>query len=235
MTLELGLGRYEEARLFGLELFKADALYVGGINLADLIEAAVRCDDLDTARAALERLSERALASGTPWGTGLLARGRALLAGGDDAEALYEEALEQLDRSGVVTDVARTRLLYGEWLRRRRRRRDARVQLRLAHDMLHATGGGAFAHRARVELLATGEHTRARVSETLDELTPQERQIAQLAADGESNAEIAAQLFISPHTVAYHLRKVFSKLGVSSRNQLGGAMGESREPVGASR
>jgi DNA-binding CsgD family transcriptional regulator len=235
MTLELGLGRYEEARLFGLELFKADALYLGGINLADLIEAAVRCDDLDTARAALERLSERALASGTPWGTGLLARGRALLAGGDDAEALYEEALEQLDRSGVVTDVARTRLLYGEWLRRRRRRRDARVQLRLAHDMLHATGGGAFAHRARVELLATGEHTRARVSETLDELTPQERQIAQLAADGESNAEIAAQLFISPHTVAYHLRKVFSKLGVSSRNQLGGAMGESREPVGASR
>jgi DNA-binding CsgD family transcriptional regulator len=234
MALELGHGRYEEARVCGLELFKADALYIGSIQLAELIEAAARCDDLDTAHAALERLSERALASGTPWGVGLLARGRALLAGDDDAEAFYEEALEQLERSGVVIDVARTRLLYGEWLRRRRRRRDARMQLRLAHDMFQATGGGAFAHRARVELLATGEHARARVSETLDELTPQEKQIAQLAADGESNAEIAAQLFISPHTVAYHLRKVYSKLGVSSRNQLAGAMGEQREPVGAS-
>jgi DNA-binding CsgD family transcriptional regulator len=107
------------------------------------------------------------------------------------------------------------------------------MQLRLAHDMFQATGGGAFAHRARVELLATGEHARARVSETLDELTPQEKQIAQLAAEGESNAEIAAQLFISPHTVAYHLRKVYSKLGVSSRNQLAGAMGEQREPIPA--
>jgi DNA-binding CsgD family transcriptional regulator len=177
--------------------------------------------------------SERALASGTPWGLGLLARGRALLAGDDDAEALYEEALEQLEQSGVVIDVARTRLLYGEWLRGRRRRRDARLQLRLAHDMFQATGGGAFAHRARVELLATGEHTRARVTETIDKLTPQEKQIAKLAADGESNAEIAAQLFISPHTVAYHLRKVFSKLGVSSRNRLAGAMDEQREPVPA--
>ncbi|HEX6651316.1 MAG TPA: AAA family ATPase [Thermoleophilaceae bacterium] len=234
MALELGHGRYEEARACGLELFKADALYIGSIQLADLIEAAARCDDLETAHAALERLSERALASERPWGVGLLARGRALLAGDDDAEAFYEEALEQLERSGVVIDVARTRLLYGEWLRRRRRRRDARMQLRLAHDMFQATGGGAFAHRARVELLATGEHARARVSETLDELTPQEKQIAQLAADGESNAEIAAQLFISPHTVAYHLRKVYSKLGLSSRNQLAGAMGEQREPVGAS-
>jgi DNA-binding CsgD family transcriptional regulator len=233
MALELGHGRYEEARVCGLEVFKADALYIGSIQLADLIEAAARCDDVDTAHAALERLSERALASGTPWGLGLLARGRALLAGGDDAEAFYEEALEQLERSGVVVDVARTRLLYGEWLRRRRRRRDARMQLRLAHDMFQATGGGAFAHRARVELLATGEHARARVSETLDELTPQEKQIAQLAAEGESNAEIAAQLFISPHTVAYHLRKVYSKLGVSSRNQLAGAMGEQREPIPA--
>jgi DNA-binding CsgD family transcriptional regulator len=233
VALELGHGRYEEARALGLEVFKADALYLGSIHLADLIEAAARCDDLDTAYAALERLSKRALASGTPWGLGLLARGRALLAGDDDAEAFYEEALEQLERSGVVIDVARTRLLYGEWLRRQRRRRDARMQLRLAHDMFQATGGGAFAHRARVELLATGEHARPRVSETLDELTPQEKQIAQLAADGESNAEIAAQLFISPHTVAYHLRKVFSKLGVSSRNQLAGAMDEQREPLAA--
>jgi DNA-binding CsgD family transcriptional regulator len=232
-TLELGHGRYEEARACGLEVFKADPLYLGSIQLAELIEASARCDDLETAHAALERLSERALASGTPWGLGLRARGRALLAADGDAEALYEEALQELEQAGVVIDVARTRLVYGEWLRRRRRRRDARMQLRLAHDMFLATGGGAFAHRARVELLATGEHARARVSETLNELTPQEKQIAQLAADGESNAEIAAQLFISPHTVAYHLRKVFTKLGVSSRNQLAGAMDEQREPVPA--
>ena len=232
-TLELGHGRYEEARVFALEAYKADAPYIGSIYLADTVEAAARAGDLEAARHALDRLSERALATGTPWGLGMRARARALLAEDDEAEALYEESLDQLEHSGVVTDLARARLNYGEWLRRRRRRRDARMQLRLAHDMLQATGGGAFAHRARVELLATGEHARARVEESRDELTPQEKQIAQMAADGESNAEIAAQLFISPHTVAYHLRKVFSKLGVSSRNQLAGAMDEQREPVPA--
>jgi len=209
-------------------------LYIGSIALADLVEATARSQDLDTAHQALARLSERALASGTPWALGLLARSRALLAADEDAEPLYREAVAHLGRSGVVTDHARARLLYGEWLRRQRRRRDARLQLRLAHDMLQATGGAAFAHRAEIELLATGERARTRVSETRDQLTPQEQQVAQLAAGGQSNAEIGAQLFISPHTVAYHLRKVFNKLGLTSRNQLSAAMGEAElQPAAA--
>jgi len=166
----------------------------------------------------------------TPWGLGLLARGRALLADGAEAEPLYRESLAYLERSGVATEQARTRLLYGEWLRRQRRRRDARAELRAAHDMLQAIGAGAFANRARVELLATGERVRARVPETRDRLTPHERQVALLAAEGQTNAAIAAQLFISPHTVAYHLRKVFGKLGISSRRQLPAAI---EEPIGA--
>ena len=225
-TLELGHGRYEEARAHALAVYEEDPLYIGSVALADAVEATARSGDMDTAHAALARLSERALASGTPWALGLLARARALLATDDEAEALYREAVDHLGRSGVVTDHARARLLYGEWLRRQRRRRDARLQLRLAHDMLQVTGGEAFAHRAYVELLATGERARTRVSETRDQLTPQEQQVAQLAAGGHSNAEIGAQLFISPHTVAYHLRKVFSKLDLTSRNQLASAMGD---------
>jgi DNA-binding CsgD family transcriptional regulator len=226
VTLNLGHGRYEEARICALNAFEQDAPYIGSIHLPEMVEAAVRCGDMEAAHAGVNRLSERALASAMPWGLGLLARASALVADDEDAEALYVEALDHLGRSGVVTDLARTRLLYGEWLRRRRRRRDARLQLRVAYDMLQATGGAAFAHRASVELLATGERARARVPETRDELTPQEQQIAQLAAEGESNADIAAQLFISPHTVAYHLRKVFGKLGIASRNQLAGVMGD---------
>jgi DNA-binding CsgD family transcriptional regulator len=224
-VLELGHSRYEDARIAALNVFAEDPMYIGSLSLPDAVEAAVRSGDGKTAQAALARLSDRALATQTPWALGLLARSRALVAPDEDAEPLYAEALDHLGSSGVFTDVARSRLVYGEWLRRQRRRRDARVQLRQAHEMLQAMGAGAFAHRAEVELLATGERARARVSETRDLLTPQERQVAQLAADGESNAEIAAQLFISTHTVAYHLRKVFSKLGVSSRNQLAGALG----------
>lgn len=224
--LELSHGRYEDARISALSVFDEDPLYFGSINLGDVIEATIRSGDTAAAQAALARLSDRAEASPTPWGLGLLARGRALLARDADAETLYRQSLDHLGRSGVATELARTHLLYGEWLRRRRRRRDARMQLRVAHDMLQAIGAEAFAHRARVELLATGEHARARVNETRDQLTPQEQQIAQLAARGESNAEIAAQLFISTHTVAYHLRKVYGKLSVSSRNHLAGALGE---------
>ena len=209
-TLDLGLGRYDEARLHALAVFKDDPLYIGSIALADTVEATSRAGDAETAQAALARLTERARASGTPWALGLLARAGALLAGGEDAEALHLEALDQLGRAGAVIDLARAHLLYGEWLRRQRRRRDARSQLRIAHERFEATGAAAFARRARAELVATGEHARARVDETRDELTPQEQQIAQLAAEGESNAEIAAQLFSSPHTVAYHLRKVFA-------------------------
>jgi DNA-binding CsgD family transcriptional regulator/tetratricopeptide (TPR) repeat protein len=234
-TLELGHGRYEEARIAALNVFEEDPLYIGSMGLADAVEAAVRSGDTRLAQAALARLSERARATGTPWALGLLARSRALLATDEDAEPLYQAALENLGRSGVVTDFARARLLYGEWLRRRRRRRDARLQLRVAYDMLQAIGGVAFAHRAGAELLATGEHARTRVVETRDELTPREQQVAELAASGESNAAIAAQLFISQHTVAYHLRKVFGKLSLTSRSQLAPVIGGQLETAQLSR
>jgi DNA-binding CsgD family transcriptional regulator len=224
--LELGLGHYEDARICALNVFAQDPLYVGSMGLGDAVEAMIRAGDADGAQAALTRLTERARASQTPWGLGLLARSRALLALNQDAEPLYQEALEHLGRSGVATELARTHLLYGEWLRRLRRRRDARVQLRTAHEMLQAMGATAFANRASIELLATGEHARTRTSETRDVLTPQEHRVAQLAADGESNAEIAAKLFISTHTVAYHLRKVFGKLDVNSRHKLARGLGE---------
>jgi DNA-binding CsgD family transcriptional regulator len=227
--LELALGRYDAARVRALQVFEDDPLNLGTATLGDVVEATVRAGDRRSAQAALERLSERAEATGLPWGLGLLARSRALLADDADAEALYEEALDQLARSGVGTEHARAHLLYGEWLRRRRRRRDARKELRAAHDMFSAFGTTAWADRAAVELRATGERASARVEATRDELTAQEQQVAQLAAAGESNADIAAQLFISPHTVAYHLRKVFVKLGINSRNQLGEAIGGSAE------
>jgi DNA-binding CsgD family transcriptional regulator len=228
---ELGHGRYERACSYALEVFEEDVLYFATINLADVIEATVRSGDVESANAALARLTERAEATMTPWGLGLLSRGRALLAGDADAEAHYVESVAHLERSGVEAEHARSRLVYGEWLRRQRRRRDARIELRAAHDMLQASGVDAFANRARVELLATGEQARARVAETRDQLTPHERHIALLAAEGQTNAEIGAQLFISPHTVAYHLRKLFRKLGISSRRQLAAAIAE---PLGTS-
>jgi DNA-binding CsgD family transcriptional regulator len=228
--LELGYARYEAAREHALVVYETDPLYIGSIALADAVEAFLRSGDHDRAVAAAERLAERAGASSTPWGLGLLARARALLADDPDAEAFYVEAIDQLGRSGVIIDLARAHLLYGEWLRRQRRRRDARQQLRTAHDLFQQTGGTAFAHRASVELLATGEHARARADDTRDDLTAQERQVAELAADGHSNAEIGAQLFISANTVAYHLRKVFTKLDVSSRRELAGAFAH-KQPV----
>jgi DNA-binding CsgD family transcriptional regulator len=154
-----------------------------------------------------------------------------LLAPDERAETLYRESLDHLGHSGLAIELARTHLVYGEWLRRLRRRRDARVHLRPAHQMFQAIGATAFADRARAELLATGEHARVRAPETRDQLTPQERQISALAAEGESNAQIAAQLFISPHTVAYHLHKVFGKLNVTSRNQLSRALGDQLTPT----
>jgi DNA-binding CsgD family transcriptional regulator len=224
--LELSLGRYDDARTHALAVFEQDPFYTGTMALGDIVEATVRAGDTEVARAALARLSERAEAGGAPWGLGLLARGRALLAPDRDAELLFEQSLDQLARSGVATELARSRLLYGEWLRRQRRRRDARVQLQAAHGMFLAMDAEAWAKRAGVELGATGEHARARASETRDELTAQERQVARMAAEGESNAEIAAELFISRHTVAYHLRKVFVKLGINSRTQLARALSD---------
>ena len=169
---------------------------------------------------ALQRLSETTRASGADWGLGVEACSRALLSEDQTAEALYREAIERLRRTRVRVALARAHLLYGEWLRRERRRLDAREQLRTAHELFTEFGMEAFAERARVELEATGEHARKRTVETRDDLTPQEAQISRLAADGATNQEIAAQLFISPSTVDYHLRKAFRKLGVKSRHQL---------------
>jgi DNA-binding CsgD family transcriptional regulator len=145
---------------------------------------------------------------------------RALLSDGETAEALYRRAIEAVKHTRIRLELARAHLLYGEWLRREKRRLDAREQLRIAHDMFTEFGMEAFAKRARVELEATGEHARKRTVETRDDLTPQETQICRLAADGATNQDIAAQLFISPSTVDYHLRKAFRKLGVKSRHQL---------------
>ena len=221
MTLDLGTGRYEEALGHGRTLLDADPLYVCSLSLGDVVEAAVRADDRGTSAAALTRLQERAGASGTPWGLGLLARARALLADDSRAESLYLESLEHLRRAGVATDWARSSLVFGEWLRRQRRRRDARVQLRSAERFFEATGAEAFLQRAATELRATGEQGRShRFSERI-QLTPQEQRVAELAAEGLTNAEIGAQLFVSPHTVSYHLRKVFTKLDVRSRKPAG--------------
>jgi DNA-binding CsgD family transcriptional regulator len=194
--------------------------------LADLVEAAARAGKPERAAGPVERLAEIAEANGTDWALGFLLRSRALLAEGEAAERLYREALERLERTRIRVAHGRTLLVYGEWLRRENRRVDAREQLRAAHEMLSEIGMEVFAERARRELLATGETVRKRTVETLDDLTPQELQIAQRAADGQTNPEIGAQLFLSPRTVEWHLRKVFGKLGISSRKELGSALPE---------
>jgi DNA-binding CsgD family transcriptional regulator len=188
--------------------------------MVELIEAAVRAGTAETGADTQKRLLEMTSASGTDWALGIAARSQALLLEGQKAEDLYVEAIDRLGRSRMAVDLARAHLLYGEWLRRQRRRLDARQQLRVAHDRFSAFGMEAFAERARVELEATGERARKRTVDTLDYLTPQEAQISRLVAEGNSNREIAAQLFISPSTVEYHLRKVFRKLEVTSRTQL---------------
>jgi DNA-binding CsgD family transcriptional regulator len=218
------LGRYEDA-LAAVE--PAEPFYIEGPaiwSLTELIEAAVRCDQPEQARHALELVQETTSAAGTDWGLGVEARMRALLSDGDEAEALYRASITRLGRTSIRLQLARTHLLYGEWLRRQRRRLDAREQLRIAHVLFSDFGGEAFAERTRVELEATGERARKRNTETLDELTAQEAEISRLVAEGLTNREIAARLFISASTVEYHLRKVFRKLDVKSRTQLAGRL-----------
>jgi DNA-binding CsgD family transcriptional regulator len=216
-----GLGRYEEALAAAQEASAyPQELLFSTWGLVELIEAAVRTGKPEAAADALRRVSDKTRASGTDWALGVEARSSALLSDGEAAETLYREAIETLERTRVRVELARAHLLYGEWLRRERRRLDAREQLRIAHKSFSEFGMEAFAERARVELEATGERARKRTVETRDDLTPQEAQISHLAADGATNQEIAAQLFISPSTVDYHLRKAFRKLGVKSRHQL---------------
>jgi DNA-binding CsgD family transcriptional regulator/tetratricopeptide (TPR) repeat protein len=200
---------------------------VANWGLTELIEAAARSGKTELATDALDRLSKMTRASGTDWALGVEARSRALLSDGDAAERLYREAIERLSRTRVRVELARAHLLYGEWLRRAGRRRDARAHLRTAHGMLTAMGAAAFAERARRELLATGETVRTHSVETRDDLTVQEMQIARLASNGPTNAEIGTQLFISPRTVEWHLRNVFTKLDIRSRRELAVALASS--------
>lgn len=217
-----GLGRYHDAlaAATSVDNFQTEGFAIYTSGLVELVEAAVRCGNTQQATDACDRLSEATLATGTDWGAGIRARSQALLRTGDDAEALYREAVERLAHTRIRPQLARSHLLYGEWLRRRNRRVEARDQLRLAYEMLDAMGVEAFAERARRELLATGETVRKRTAETLTDLTPQEAHIARLAVAGHTNPEIAAQLFLSARTVEWHLRKVFTKLGITSRREL---------------
>jgi DNA-binding CsgD family transcriptional regulator len=216
-----GLGRYDDALSAAQRACAQSELSLYALAPVELIEAAVRARRPRLAATALERLSARTRASRTEWALGLEARSRALLTDGPAAEALYEEAVERLARGRLAPHLARAQLVYGEWLRREQRRLDAREQLRAAHDTFSRIGAEGFAERARRELSATGETVRKRTLDTREHLTAQEAQIAHLARDGLSNPEIGAQLFISPRTVQYHLGKVFTKLDITSRNQLG--------------
>jgi DNA-binding CsgD family transcriptional regulator/tetratricopeptide (TPR) repeat protein len=216
--------RYDEALAVAQRSCGQDDARLFAWTLAELIEAGVRSGAKDAASAALDRLSVRTQASGTDWALGIEAGSRALLSDGPDAEAHYREAVERLARTRGVVYLARARLLYGEWLRRENRRVDARDQLRVAYDDFERIGAEGFAERARRELLATGETAPRRTVETRDVLTPQEAQIARMASDRQTNPEIAAKLFISPRTVEYHLRKVFTKLDINSRKELRGAL-----------
>jgi DNA-binding CsgD family transcriptional regulator len=220
-VLHNGLGHYAEALAAAQPATEETYQPLGTqLVLPELIEAAVRTGRAELAREALERLSAMTAIKGSDWAKGLEARSRALLSDGKDAEHCYAEAVERLGRTQLRPERARAHLLYGEWLRREHRRLDARDQLRAAYQLFAVIGAEAFAERARRELLATGEKVRKRQVDTYTELTPQEEHIARLARDGRTNPEIGAELFISARTVEWHLRKVFTKLGITSRRDL---------------
>jgi DNA-binding CsgD family transcriptional regulator len=215
-----GLGRHDAARDAAWRAFQRDPVGYAPFIVPELAEAAYRTGDLALVRTALQWLAERTAVTPTDWSLGLQARVRAFLSQGQAAERLYRESIDCLGRTRLRAELARSHLLYGEWLRRERRRGDARDQLRTAHGMLDAMGVGAFAERARRELAATGETARKRTVQASGQLTAQETQVARLARDGLSNPEIGARLFISARTVQYHLGKVFTKLAIGSRSQL---------------
>ena len=223
-VLHNGLGQHAAARDAAWRAFKRGHLGFGPLVVPELAEAAARTGDVALLRAALEWLSERTRVTPTEWALGIEARVRALLSEGEAADRCYRESIERLGRTRVRAQLARAHLLYGEWLRRERRRGEAREQLRTAHEMLAAMGMAAFAERARRELQATGETARKRTVEITVELTAQEAQVARLAREGLSNPQIGARLFISTRTVQYHLGKVFAKLGITSRSQLDQAL-----------
>jgi len=223
-----GLGQYDKALAAAELACEYDDIGVVGWSLAELVEAAVRSGQSERAADAFHRLSETTRTSGTDWALGTEARSRALLSEGQTAENSYREAIERLDRTRMRPAAARARLLYGEWLRRENRRRDARAELRTAYGLFTAMGIEAFAERARRELLATGDTVRKRTVETVSELTAQEAHIARLAVDGRTNMEIGTQLFLSTRTVEWHLGKVYTKLGVGSRRELRQALASLR-------
>jgi DNA-binding CsgD family transcriptional regulator len=223
--LYLGLGRYQDA-LAAAEQGAAypQELAFSSWSAVQLVEAAVRSGNRRLAMEALQKLEQTTRACGTEWALGVEARSRALVSEGDAAEESYLEAIDRLSRTRLSMELARARLLYGEWLRRERRRVDARKHLRTSHEMFSEMGAEAFAERARRELRATGETARKRTVDASNDLTPQEEQIARLAVEGRTNPDIGAELFISARTVEYHLSKVFLKLGISSRGQLHAAL-----------
>jgi DNA-binding CsgD family transcriptional regulator len=227
-----GLGRYPEA-LAAAEEASEDTpeLFVAVWAAIELLEAATRCGEPEAANRALERIIAATSVASTDWAFGIQARSRALQSEGVAADRLYRDAIDRLGRTRLRPELARTHLLYGEWLRRENRRVDARVELRAAHDQLTSIGMEAFAERALKELAATGERVRKRSVETRDDLTPQELQIAQLARDGLSNPEIGARLFLSPRTVEWHLRKVFAKLEIRSRRELAAGLPSSESDL----
>ncbi len=220
-----GLGRYEQALAAAQQASEDSPAHPSATwGLVELIEAATRSGEYGRADGALQRLSQATRASGTDWALGIQARSQALVSDGQEAETLYREAIGRLGSTRLRVDLGRAYLLYGEWLRRHQRRRDARDQLGQAHGILDSAGAAAFAERARIELRASGGHARRRTAEVREPLTAQEALIAHLADAGASNPQIAGQLFISPATVAYHLRKVYAKLGISSRGDLAGLL-----------
>jgi DNA-binding CsgD family transcriptional regulator len=218
--LNNGIGRYDRALVAAQKACEYDDLGFYGWSLAELVEAAVRIGEREAAQRALLLLEKHTVAAGSDWALGFLARSRALVATDDEAEVLYCEAIERLDRTPILVHAGRAHLVYGEWLRRQRRRSDARAHLRIAEEGLNRIGADAFAERARRELAASGETVRRRSAQFTSALSDQEGQIARLAAEGLTNPQIGARLFLSAHTVEWHLRKVFAKLQIRSRREL---------------